>query len=298
MSRAGIRLIIVYLCASSTLTFIAVAQVLAQTTDANRQQAQMLWEEAIRAKGGRERLQSIQSFLISSSIDIQAYDGNSFTETERLYAMPGNAWIYKLTPSLDVSLEGLVINNDRNVCTVTFSPANNEIPPVSRCPPTRLIEFLIQDPVIYLMETRWVRPIPISTRTEKKGRRPVNVIETKTGELRADFYLDAKTQLPTKMITDYLVGFSWATMRMGLTIEFSNYVAVDGIQMPRTVTRTLNFKLGASAGIRTQNSLTSVTRRDTEHARYKFNVVYDSTIFDHPIPKKVKRNGWKPQKED
>src|SRR6185295_14966079 len=101
------------------IIFICVTRTVAHDDqDANRQRAEALWEEAIRAKGGRERLHSIESFVISSSIDAHAvpsaFDNYSprrdvESEAERLYVMPGKAWLYEFTPAFAVSLEATVI---------------------------------------------------------------------------------------------------------------------------------------------------------------------------------------------
>jgi len=97
------------------VTFICAASTAAHSdsdyVNTNRQRAETLWEEAIRAKGGRERLHSIESFVISSTIDVHVIDpgfgskspgGHVDQETERLYAMPGKAWLYEFTPQFNL----------------------------------------------------------------------------------------------------------------------------------------------------------------------------------------------------
>jgi len=143
--------------------------------------------------------------------------------------------------------------------------------------------------------------VPIHMRTEGKGRKQVDVIETVVGKLRVDFYLDRKTRLPIKLVTDAYYGFI-SPSRMDLTVKFNDYVAVDGIQMPRRVTREpyLDPKAAMEVSARDQRSSSSailVPRRDTESARYGFNVAYDPTIFDRPVSRKVKRDDWKPRKD-
>src|SRR5205814_3405857 len=110
---------------SKTITCCLAALILAictpthgggQSIDPSRQRAAALWEEAVRAKGGRERLHSIQNLLISSTIGVRAERGSNVKETERLYVMPGKAWIYTYTPEFDVSLDATVINKERNFC--------------------------------------------------------------------------------------------------------------------------------------------------------------------------------------
>lgn len=270
--------------------FICAARTVAQDESiTNRQRAETLWEEAIRAKGGRERLHSIESFVISSTIDAylitpafgsNAKSGHTDSEAERLYAMPGKAWLYEFTPDFDVSLEATVINKERNLCMVTLAPVGpmHSVPGVSFCLPGTWPQRLIQDPILYLMETRWVRPKPVRTRTEGKGKKQQDVIETEVGQLRIDFYLDRKTHLPVKLVTEDYPGDPRMPRSMNLMVEFEDYAEVDGIQMPRRVTR--------------QPLLTQVVRRDTERARYRFNVTYDEDIFNHPVSRKAKPRDW------
>src|SRR5215510_4047224 len=142
----------------------------AQGVDPSRERAVALWQEAVRAKGGRERLHSIQNFLISSTVDVRTQRGSSETETERLYVMPGKAWIYTYTPTLDVSLDMTVINKERFFCWVTLAPPSSGVPGLSPCIPSTPVKFLVQDPVIYLMETNWLQPEPLRVHSEGKGK--------------------------------------------------------------------------------------------------------------------------------
>ena len=252
-----------------------------QNADQTRERAVALWQEAIRAKGGHERLESVQNLLISSTVDVESPSGGSSTETERLYVMPGKAWIYTYTPAFDMSLDAVVMNMDRNFCMATLFPPIR----LTRCIPEKPIQYLVQDPVIYLMQTKWVRPSPIGVRTDGKGKKQLDVIETKTGNLQIDFYLDRKTRLPIKLVMDWYGGVTQTTGKLGMmSVKLEDYVAVDGIMMPRRVTREPLD----------QPITRDVLRRDFERARYRFNVAYAENLFDSPVSKKVKRNDWMP----
>ncbi len=263
------------------VTFVAVttfAHDNSETAEANRKRAETLWDQAIEAKGGRDRLHSIESMVISSVIDINSERMRTDTQTERLYAMPGKAWLYEFTEAFDVSMEATVINNERDLCLVTMAPVgrNESVPALSRCVPMTLSQRLIQDPVIYLMETKSVRPVPMRTRSEGK----TDVVETQVGKLRVDFYLNRKTHLPFKLVTDEFFGDVRAPQPMRLVIRLEDYFDVDGIRMPRDV-------------IREPISDSAFQRRDSERAKYKFNVKYNEEIFNHPISRKAKAGDWK-----
>ena len=70
---------------------------------------------------------------------------------------------------------------------------------------------------------------------------------------------------------------------MGLTVLLDRYVTIDGIKMPGQV-------------VREPDTFPDAVRRDIEYARYKFNVAHEESIFDHPVPRKVKSSDWKPRK--
>jgi hypothetical protein len=276
------------LIATITLAISTPEQSVSQNAEASRQRALALWEEAIRAKGGRKRLESIQSFLISSTIHVMAQSGDGITDTQRLYVMPGRAWIYTNTPSFDVSVQATVINRERGLCLVTFHPAGGGIPPLSPCLATDPIKFLIEDPVIYLMETNWVRPVPVAARTEGQGRKGLDVIETNVDGLRVDFYLSPRTHLPIRLVTEWYGGLTQNGFAGELmTVKLEDYVVIDGIFMPRRVTREPR---------EVAPSINRVYRSDDEDARYRFNVTYNPSIFDRPAAKKVKAGDWKPEK--
>jgi hypothetical protein len=224
------------------------------------------------------------------------------TEVHWLHALPGKAWLHEYTPEFFVSLDATVINIERNLCMKTLSPARGDVPPLSLCLPTTYAERLIQNPIIYLMETNWVRPVPIRTYEGRRGLKRVDVVETAVGKLRVDFYLDRKTRLPVKLITDEYRGTKEETQAMGLTVYFDNYVTIDGIQMPTRVVReprhvpSKDFSVPSSV-LSHEPRFPEKVRSDIELLKYKFNVEYETAIFDGPASRKVKATDWKPRKK-
>lgn len=202
--------------------------------------------------------------------------------------MPGKVWVYTLTPEFDVKLDATVINTERKLCLVTLAPAVGGAPPLSPCLATTMTQYLLEDPVIYLMETDRVRPVPLRARVEGKGRKQLDVVETEVGKLHLNFYLDRKTRLPVRVVTEWYGGIGRATGPLGLMeVELEDYAAVEGVLMPRRVTR----RLQASERLSVADPLNG----DEERSRYQFNVTYDPTIFDRPVPKNVKPDDWKPR---
>lgn len=289
MNRKSFKTFAVCVVAALALASAASAQAPAPKEDADRARAAALWEEAVRAKGGRERLHSIQSLLITSTVDARAPKGSNTKDAVRLYAMPGRVWVYTYTEQFDVKIDATVINTDRKLCTLTLAPARHGVSPLSRCLPETMTQYLLQDPFIYLLETNWVRPVPVRARAEGEGRKRVDVIETEVGNLRADFYLDPKTKLPFKVVTEWYGGIGRATGTLGpMEVKLEDYEEVEGVLMPRRVTRRL---------LSIESPVGGPPNGHTERARYRFNVTYDPSIFDAPIPKRVKPDDWKPRRD-
>lgn len=301
MNRKRLSIVFNALAAIVILALASSVKGQVEETDVNRAHAQQLWEEALQAKGGRDRLHSVQNFLTSGEIHVDALKGSHMSEVQWLRVLPGKAWLYEFTSEFQVSLDATVINIERNLCLKTLSPARGDVPSLSLCLPTTYMERLIQDPIIYLMETDSLRPIPIRTYEGKRGLTRVDVVETAVGNHRFDFYLDRKTRLPVKLVTDEYHGIPEGTQPMGLTIYFDNYVTVDGIKMPSRVVREprhvpiKDFSM-PSLVLSHEPRFPEKVRRDIELLHYHFNVAYEGTIFDHPVPKTVKAGAWKSRK--
>jgi hypothetical protein len=290
MKMKRLTTVVVSIVAMLALSYGAAAQTPAPKEDAERARAAALWEEAVRAKGGRERLRSVQSLLITSTIDARAPRGSNTKDAVRLYAMPGRVWVYTYTPEFDVKVDATVINTDRKLCLVTLAPAHGGVRGLSPCLAETFTQYLLQDPVIYLMETEWVRPVPLRARTEGKGKKQVDVVEVEVGQLRMDFYLDGKTRLPFKIVTEWYGGIGRATGKLGqMEVLLEEYAEVEGVRMPRRVTRRhLPYH---------RESVTDPPTGIEERAHYQFNVTYAPTVFDRPVPKNVKPDDWK-QRQD
>jgi hypothetical protein len=67
MKRNTIVLNLVRLGIALVLATGVATQVMAQNRDADKNRAVALWEKAILAKGGRERLHAVENLLISSA---------------------------------------------------------------------------------------------------------------------------------------------------------------------------------------------------------------------------------------
>ncbi len=243
------------------------AQSTTQTPDSNRARAIALWEEVIRAKGGRERLHAVENLQIVSKVKVEAPTSLGLMETRRLYVLPDRAWLRASSAAFPGGLEATIFSIDRRLCTVKITPSEANLPGGSPCSLPGWSAHLIQDPVMYLLETKWIQPKVLGSRAQRSGDRQVDVIEVEVTRMRVDYYLDSKTRLPFKVVINKSAGTAQLAAHPKMTIKFSDYASVDGIQMPRSIVR--------ESAVRP-----SLPTRDTELAEYSFNVDYDESLFD------------------
>ena len=237
--------------------------------DSNRAQAVALWEEVIKAKGGRGRLHAIKNLLIVSKVKVDARRQVDLMETRRLYVLPDRAWLQATTPALGFSIEARVSSIEDGICRVTVSPKHANVRSVSPCLLTEWGTHLMQDPIVYLLETQWLQPKLTGTRVEEISNKRVDVIEAEINGMRVDFYLDGKTRLPFKLVTNQANGVAQSTRHVVLTVKLEDYANVAGIQMPRKI-------------IRESAARPSMVSRSIEQAEYSFDVEYKKSLFDEP----------------
>ncbi|MEO8436471.1 MAG: hypothetical protein ABI596_16355, partial [Pyrinomonadaceae bacterium] len=94
--------------------------------------------------------------------------------------------------------------------------------------PSQTNDLISQAQFVYLMETRWVRPVPYSLTRDKIGGRSVDVLHTRFADQRIDYYLDGKTHRAMR-VTVFYGNRSSASLKF----DFSQYENLGGIQMPR-----------------------------------------------------------------
>jgi hypothetical protein len=131
-------------------------------------------------------------------------------------------------------------------------------------PPSQQL-FLV---LYYLLETQWVKPVPIGvTSGGRVGRRTVDIVQTLVDGKRVDFYLDRESHLPLKV--------AFVNERDGRSyywIMFSDYAPVKGIQMPQRTN-----------GMGDADIPTSI----------QLDVGYDESIFERPPSIEAGAEAWR-----
>jgi hypothetical protein len=206
------------------------------TDDKSRLKAESLWEQAIAAKGGRERLYAVRNFAVSSKSHFplsQRPDVAAGISEESLYVLPDKWWSFpdyrpgKMAYSIDV------LDFQRETRWHAGPGKKVTLPPRSDLDKAVFEDFKYrfrQAQFLYLLETKWAKPTFIGARTDSIGLKTYDVVETVIAEremrrlvregstkrmqveviddergVRADFYLDRKTHLPVRIAIDGLL---------------------------------------------------------------------------------------------
>ncbi len=229
--------------------------------------AAAIWEQAIVANGGRDRLRSIRNFVVESHEIFSRStrpDVATHEDIQRLYVLDGKMWEFAdYRPGL-MGASGLILDIRRHLA---WGSSGREEP---RAFPDLMYRF-VEGQYLYLMETGGGRPKPISVRSERLRGADVDIVATRIGDLRVDFALDRRSYLPVRIVTQ-------RPPRSGRSpsprvFRLSNYGAIDGIQMPA------NVHFGDD-------------EVDTTTTSYQFNVEYDEAIFE-PKTTRFETSAWK-----
>ena len=229
----------------------AAARATQVSDDARR--AQALWEQAVAAKGGRERLYEVNSLLISYREAARNFFGVVVHRGDvvRLYVFPGKFWSWDdgLPPPFTLTVGWLDASRDRRCTLYEGSAAPACGPAESRG--SAADEQLTKAQYLYLLETRWVKPEPFGVGGGRVGLKKADVLHARFRDRRIDYFLDRKTHLPLRVSVFYKEG-----ARALLTFDFSEYVSVGGIMMPG--------------------------RQEKGGINFQFNPPYDEAVFTRP----------------
>ena len=214
------------------------------TLDDNKQEAQRLWALAIAAKGGRDRLYAVKNLQLSIREKVWYGLKRISYITEDLYVFPGKYWQWNDQRGSVFGLSVQMYNQERDI-DLWYTDRGDGSGHLAR--PTDLVHGkaplirLYDVQLRYFMETKWVRPIPVSVQDAKVDGKAVRMVQTivkgyptkdKTDEIRIGFALDQKTYLPVEIIY-----YHRAVSGREFTgkVRLSDYVDVSGIKMPSKV---------------------------------------------------------------
>jgi hypothetical protein len=252
-------LMIALLMSSSSLCPTQSAENIS-SSDENRQEAERLWELAIAAKGGRARLYAVENLQISIREKVWYGLRRVPYIDESLYVFPGKYWEWNDQKKTIFGFSLRMYNQDRDIYLwyTDHGKGGHVARPFDLVHGKAGLIRLYDVQLRYFMETKWVKPIPVSVQKTKLNGKSVDLVQTivkgyptKDGkdEERVGFALDPKTHLPLTLVHYTVISGKEYQGKAPL----SDYVDVAGIQIPSKV-----FGLRSS---------------------YQINVDYDEQIF-------------------
>jgi hypothetical protein len=229
--------------------------------------ARELWDKAVAAKGGRERLRKISSLYVASILPGPDRDYGFYVFPD--YSFDYSYWRYRESTNIKVY-------NAKRAIT-WWLPRDSAIPRKS-LPDDACSNIIAQ--FMYLMVTSWLDPNPLRTRKEWVGLKRVDVVEVDASGWRVDYYLDPKTYLPFQVVSPY-GEMSRAKGEMRQVVRLENYAEVEGVMMPRKLAY----------------SYTSNPQKWTEHVSYEINPSYDPQFFEQPPTARTLPESWRAKGE-
>lgn len=215
------------------------------------------WESVIAAKGGRDRLFNVHSFGVSYE---SSYRGQRWYGLEA-YSFPLRVWARSrnLPPGHHIPAMIEVLNGEKGVgwAAIGGSTDQRTTPRLawdSRVPsehgwvytdPAQVIKEAksktCQAVVLYLLETKWYQPEIVAADESTWIGKDVLVIYVKSCDGPAAYVIDPKTKLPVAYIFFGIREFGAELPPLPKRYEFGlsrfdDYVAVDGLLMPRKTT--------------------------------------------------------------
>jgi hypothetical protein len=219
-------------------------------------EAKKLWEMTIAAKGGREKLHSVSNMWTSASLEYSIPSkGRNRVLREALFVFPNKYWLYE-----DYGRDVFGIRLDmwdydaRTHYSGAPDDAETNLEPIRE---SKRNAALDNGQLFVLLETRWLKPVPLKVTTGRIQVTDVDIVETLVNGRQVDYALDKVTHLPLRVsFYDSVNGKTYI-----FHVMLSDYVAVNGISVPTKV------RLGDGT---------------LEKSVTKFNVNYDPLLFTRP----------------
>ena len=243
----------------------------------NKKEADRVWELAVEAKGGREKLYAVSNMIVSSSANKIKFDQVK-SHTLNFTVFPDKEWEWDDNRPSVFGLRMTMYNWKTGMKYIVQSDGDPKEWGLEQIEPEKLKSLRNENGVVkwaglalYILETKWWQPTPISLETGKINNQKVDIVQTILFGKRVDFFFDQNTHLPARI--RFFNHLSTRRIIDANTIEISEYIDVSGIKMPTKI-------------IENDGSIYSLN--------YKFNVDYNEEIFERPpLPVENAVDAWK-----
>ncbi len=254
-------------------------------------EAEALWNQAVQAKGGRDRLLAVRNLVVTIHTAFVNSPRPDLTDGtgQQLYVFPSRYWQAGEDKQPGALWRLTIIDVERRV-----GWGNQGRLPGRQSFVDEFVYRMLRGQFFYLLETAFLQPEPVATRPGRVGRVEVDIVETRLPETdatmdtqtihRVEYYLDRETHLPIRIVVFRTVSSPPRPRHPAKdyareeAYTLGGYTDVDGIQMPTVV----NWER---------------TNREKNTYSYRFNVDYDERIFTEPPnlvahPELAALDGW------
>jgi hypothetical protein len=254
---------------------LSVALTHAHASQTDQQTAAAIWEQAIAAKGGRERLAAIHSFAIhEKTVFNHPVAGIAAGKVDQVVCVLPDRW-WEFLDYRPGKMGYSVTSADART-GLGWSTMGGPARPYLR-PNTGLAHRLRRLQYVYFLETSAVRPTPTRASRVRRGFRAVDRIEAAFDVDIIVVDLDVDTHLPIRVET--ITPNTLPPPRPGMkppgdtkfVYELSQYEGIGGIKVPT------RLKLGG----------------DTTRAQVEINPDYEPSIFTTPPSPDATADSWK-----
>lgn len=232
-------------------------------------EAEKVWEIAIKAKGGRDKLDGIKSIQGYSETESRFLWKRFVHKEAFLCVLPKKVWSYQGKQGVFGVITSML---DYENMTTYFGEAGSNISLRQIEGNEKHLKAYQNSTILYLMESNWLKPEIIGIASEKADGVNVHLIETRIDGRRVDFALDKKTYLPTQILFHNVSSEGKTYIHIA---RLAKYVEVDGIKVPQKMSYS-----------------DTITRGRTGTETIQFNVEYDPDIF-LKAPAKLTPDAWK-----
>lgn len=257
-------------------TGVAAQSTTAQTqTGKEQREAERLWEQMVKVKGGRERLHAITNTLFTlgdKPKDIGV----------KLSVYPTKQWFWRTGPPVPDFVAVSMVNLDLDVSLGARSgglPNADEVTEETR---RNIRQEMLQEACAYLLETKWLQPKPLRITRQRVSGKLMDVLETRVRDVesgldeRMDFYIEPESLLAHRVVLFY-------KGKPNSYYCFADYAMTDGISMPRQAgSQVYRPELWNKPRLCGLSSLSA-----------RFNVEYDPHIFERPPSVEAGADAWR-----
>ncbi|MEQ1921703.1 MAG: hypothetical protein ABL952_04260 [Pyrinomonadaceae bacterium] len=232
--------------------------VIGQTKDQAKREAELAWNALVAAKGGREKLKNVNSIIRRWSTMTELNVLPNYQWTWGLHLFGGPAFI-------------IITDGPKGICTVANEKGVTDVIRSDEY----TTRFLPRDVLTFMLETRWYKPELVQVSRQLIGKRKVDVIQTLVGGARIDFVYEPE-EMMVREVWFYYEGSLIRKYGLG------EYKLVDGIWMPH--------KFSVVGAV--DRDIFSIEIKPDTPVTFEFNVDYDPKIFEPPF-KATTADAWK-----